>query len=281
MTYLNVSSFLFFLLLCTSPLELFAQKDMDIHPLENPMTEEYLQATLRPETPRIILTPDLLEHVKQKVATDEAMGNYYAAIKLNAENIVQEPLLERKKIGRRLLSTSREMLYRMGILGMTYLIDGDQLILNRVNEELLAICTFSDWNPSHYLDVAEMSLALALAVDWLGKDLPEATVKLVKQNLVEKGINPSYNPDGNVGWIRGGNNWNQVCHAGMIAASIVVAEDEPALAAKTIHRALDGIPYAMHAYLPDGIYPEGSTYWGLWHQLFSGNILHVGDIIRH
>ena len=48
----------------------------------------------------------------------------------------------------------------------------------------------------------------------------------------------------------------------MIAASIVVAEKDPELAAKTISRALDGMPHALAEYGPDGVYPEGATYWG-------------------
>jgi len=32
--------------------------------------------------------------------------------------------------------------------------------------------------------------------------------------------------------------------------------------AKTIHRALDGLPNALRQYMPDGVYPEGSSYWG-------------------
>src|SRR5690606_13445326 len=31
---------------------------------------------------------------------------------------------------------------------------------------------------------------------------------------------------------------------------------------KTIHRALENIPIALEEYRPDGVYPEGPTYWG-------------------
>src|SRR3546814_17731252 len=48
----------------------------------------------------------------------------------------------------------------------------------------------------------------------------------------------------------------------MIAASLAIAERDPELAAKTLHRALDGLPNALHEYMPSGVYPEGSTYWG-------------------
>jgi hypothetical protein len=47
----------------------------------------------------------------------------------------------------------------------------------------------------------------------------------------------------------------------MIAASLAIAEKDPELAAKTIRRSLDGIPNALASYMPDGVYPEGSTYW--------------------
>ncbi|MBK8503761.1 MAG: heparinase II/III family protein [Saprospiraceae bacterium] len=229
--------------------------------LQNPMTVEYLKKNLRKKSPRLILTSDYRKDLREKVKSIPPVENYYAAIKLNAAKILDEPLLQRIQIGRRLLSVSREMLYRMGILSMVYSIENDEKFLRRINDELTAVCNFTDWNPSHYLDVAEMALAVALAIDWVGSDLPKSTVEICIDNLVKKGIEPSYNEKGNVGWINGSNNWNQVCHGGMIAAAIVVSGDYPELASRTLHRALEGIPHAMAEYGPDGVYPEGSTYW--------------------
>lgn len=230
--------------------------------LENPITVEYLQTHLEDQAPRLVLNSEIEEHLREKLRTDPVVQNMYQALRLNADDIRSEPLLERELTGRRLLSVSREMLYRMNVLGMVYRIDGEPDVLDRINEELLAVIGFSDWNPSHYLDVAEMSMAVAIAVDWAGDDLPAGTVRRAKAALVEKGITPSYDEQGNVGWITNDNNWNQVCHAGMIAAATVVADEEPELAATTINRALDGMPYALKEYGPDGVYPEGPTYWG-------------------
>lgn len=230
--------------------------------LENPVDVEYLRRHLRKEQPRLIMTPATKRHLRERLDTDPVVRNVYEALKRNAEAIRTEPLLEREVVGRRLLATSREMLHRMNVLGMVYAIERDPAVLKRINDELLAVIGFEDWNPSHYLDVAEMAMAVALAVDWIGGDLPPSTVERAKEALIEKGIEPSYDEDGNTGWIYGNNNWNQVCHGGMIAASIAVAEEEPELAARTISRALDGMPYAMEEYGPDGVYPEGPTYWG-------------------
>ncbi len=239
------------------------QHQDELMQLENPISATYLKKNLRQSSPRLILTPSIEKELKKKIKTEPVVKNYYAAIKRNAAKIQTEPLLKRNMIGRRLLSISREMLYRMGILAIVYRIEQDPRILARINEEIIAVCQFSDWNPSHYLDVAEMSLAVALAVDWVGKALPQSTLDLAMTSLIEKGIKPSYNQESNVGWwINGTNNWNQVCHGGMIAASIVIAERDAELAAKTISRALDGMPNALKKYGPDGVYPEGPTYWG-------------------
>lgn len=243
--------------------DLFAQQKEDIPRLENPMSAQYLKRKLEKAHPRLVLNPSIEKLVKKKIKSDPIVKNYYAAIKWNAEKIKRQPLLERIVTGRRLLSVSREMLYRVNMLGMVYRMEKDPEMLQRLNEEVIAVCNFSDWNPSHYLDVAEMSLAVALAIDWGWDDLPDETIKMAIDALIEKGIKPSWPENGkNPGWAFGSNNWNQVCNGGMIAASIAIAERDPELASKTIKRSLDGIPMALSSYLPDGVYPEGSTYWG-------------------
>lgn len=235
----------------------------DIPKLNNPMTTQYLKKNLSKSQPRLVLNRSAEQILRQKLKTDPVTQNMYKAIQLNSEKILEEPLLERIQIGRRLLSVSREMLYRMNMLGMIYRIDKDPKILERINDELVVVCNFRDWNPSHFLDVAEMAMAVAIGLDWTAGDLPKSTIGLAEKALIEKGIQPSWPEDGkNPGWAYGNNNWNQVCNGGMIAASIAIAEKDPELAAKTIHRALDGLPRSLASYMPDGVYPEGSTYWG-------------------
>lgn len=230
--------------------------------LQNPISVRYLKTNLRKSSPRLVLTPAIEKKLKMKIKSDAVVRNYYEALKINAQQIQQTPLLTRQMEGRRLLAVSREMLYRMTVLSMVYRMEKDPGVLKRIDDEVKAVCNFSDWNPSHYLDVAEMSLAVAIAVDWVGDALPKATADLAKTSLIEKGIKPSYPQDGIPGWVNGTNNWNQVCNGGMIAASVVIADKDPELAAKTIRRALNGMPNALRQYGPDGLYPEGATYWG-------------------
>ncbi len=238
----------------------FAQ---EIPKLDNPMSEQYLKEHLRKSQPRLVFNSSIEKNLKQKIKTDPVLQNMYKAIQLNADAIFDEPFLTYKKTGRRLLDVSREMLYRINMLAFVYRMENDSKILDRIDKEVLAVCSFSDWNPSHFLDVAEMALAVALALDWTTGDLPKETIEIAKKALLEKALKPSWPASGeDLWWANGTNNWNQVCNGGMIAASIAIAEDNPELAAKTIHRALEGLPHALVEYGPDGVYPEGATYWG-------------------
>ena len=235
--------------------------------LENPITAKYLKNNLSKTSPRLVLNKDIEKKLKQKLKTDPVVQNVYKGIKQNAEAVFEQtiinldiPLEERSQNNQ--LDISRDLLHRISMLAMVYRIEKDPRMLARINEEVIAACNFPTWNPKHFLDVGEMSLGIALAVDWVGKDLPASTVKLAKKALIEKGINPSWPENGeDPKWAYGHNNWNQVCNGGLVAAAIVVAEEAPELAAKTIYRAIDGMANALDQYGPDGVYPEGATYW--------------------
>jgi hypothetical protein len=231
--------------------------------LENPVTVAWLKTHLKQNSPKLILTPEIEKNLLSKLETDQYLKNYYAYLLNEADGILKKPLLKHELEGFRLLAVSRQMVERMGVLCMVYRINRNPEILKRIDEEVKTVCAFEDWNPQHFLDIAEMSFAVAIAVDWAGSALPAKTVVLAKKSLIEKGIKPSYNEAGpRMFWIDGTNNWNSVCHGGMIAASIVTANLDPELAAKTIARALDKLPNSLQEYAPDGVYPEGPTYWG-------------------
>lgn len=241
---------------------LFAQEEIKVK-LENPVTASYLKKNLSNRSPKLILTPKIEKELIEKFKTDPLVQNYYKYLKNESERILKEPLLKRELEGFRLLAVSRELVERMGVLCMVYRIDKNPEILDRINEEIKTICNFIDWNNQHFLDVAEMSFGVALSVDWVGKWLPKETVELAKLSLIEKGIKPSFNEGGTrMFWINSTNNWNAVCHGGLVAAALVTADINPELSAKTIARALEKLPGSLAEYAPDGVYPEGPTYWG-------------------
>jgi len=126
---------------------------------------------------------------------------------------------------------------------------------------LLAISAFSDWNPTHFLDVAEMTMAVAIGYDWLHKDLSPASRAAIKEGILKKGLEPSLDAKYN-SWLKATHNWNQVCNAGMTYGALAIYEDQPELARNIINRAIETIVLPMEDYSPSGAYPEGYGYWG-------------------
>jgi len=235
----------------------------DVPKLQNPMSVKYLKENLRKTKPRMVFNDEIVANLREKIKTDPVIGNLYRAIRGNARKILELPLISRVKTSNAMLDVSREMLRRVNMLGVVYLVERDPSILERLDREILATCRFSDWNPPVYLDVAEICMAVALALDWTCDRLPEATRRIAKNALREKGIYPSWPEHGGTRqwWVAHPNNWNQVCNGGMIAASLALAEDDPELAAKTIARALEGLNPVLAEYMPDGVYPESPMYW--------------------
>src|SRR5688500_15487840 len=236
MKFVRISTLFCLTLLATTGLALKGTPIPDPVELENPISVQYIKSHLRKASPKLVLTPPIGKNLRSKLKSDAVVKNFFSAMKVNAARILGEPLLTREVIGRRLLATSREMLYRMNVLAMVYRIEKDPTILKRIDDELKAVCGFSDWNPSHYLDVAEMSLAVALALDWAGEALPKATVDQAKTALINKGIKPSFPEKGEPGWVNGTNNWNQVCNGGMITGAAMITAWVPEFASTSIRR---------------------------------------------
>ena len=214
-----------------------------------------------PQHPRILLLEGEESAVRKTLSSENKWESVSSFILYECNRIVKEPPVERKLIGRRLLDKSREALRRIFYLSYAWRMTSDAKYLERAEQEMLAVSAFSDWNPSHFLDVAEMTMGVAIGYDWLYDKLSEESRNIIKGAIVEKGLKPSLLPANN-GWATRTNNWNQVCNAGMTFGALAVYEDEKELAVQIIDRAVSSIKLPMGDYDPDGAYPEGFGYWG-------------------
>ena len=220
-----------------------------------------LQAITNKQHPRILLLKGEERQILQSISDNLVWKKMHEAILNECDNIVSLPAVERIQIGRRLLDKSREALRRVFYLSYAWRMTGDEKYFRRCESELLAVSGFSDWNPSHFLDVAEMTMAVAIGYDWLYPKLSESSKKVIREAIVTKGLNLSLDPKYN-GWVGAVHNWNQVCNAGMTFGALAVAEDFPELSGTMIERAIGSIKLPMGEYAPNGAYPEGYTYWG-------------------
>ena len=208
--------------------------------------------------PRLFADADGFARVKARIGSDELVKLAAEHVRTVADALVPTTPSKRIKEGKRLLGVSRTALYRIATLAMAYRLYSNRTHLDRAVAEMRAVCAFEDWNPSHFLDVGEMSLAVAVGYDWLYADLDAATRREIAAGLRRCGLDASQMK---LWWIRAHNNWGQVCHAGILAAALALAEENPADAARYVQRAVDCLPISMKALAPNGSYPEGPGYW--------------------
>lgn len=224
---------------------------------DNPLTA----STKVPVHPRILLLREEEQAIQKTIQADPTWAKIHQAIVAEAEAIGKAPVLERKMIGRRLLSVSREALRRIFTLSYAYRLTQQPTYLKRAEQELLTVSAFSDWNPSHFLDVAEMTMAVAIGYDWLHNGLSEQSRVTIREAIQKKGLEPSLEPKNN-GWLTATHNWNQVCNAGIAYGALAIYEDHPELARSLINRAITTVKLPMGDYKPNGAYQEGYSYWG-------------------
>lgn len=214
-----------------------------------------------PAHPRILMFKGEEAAIKTTIAADQLWTKLQAAMIAESDKLIGIQPVERIQIGRRLLDKSREALRRIFFLSYAYRMTGDKKYFDRAEKEMLAIAAFSDWNPTHFLDVAEMTMAVAIGYDWLHNELSPASKATIQEAIVKKGLEPSLDPKYN-SWLKAEHNWNQVCNAGMTYGAMAVYEDHTNLAKQIINRAIESIVLPMKDYAPDGAYPEGYGYWG-------------------
>lgn len=213
--------------------------------------------------PRLLFPVAREAEVKARIAADPLAAEIQKAVVKRAEQVLKERTCEYLiPDGKRLLSESRKALHHVLYCGWAWRTTGDVRFRDRVIRELDAACALKDWNPSHFLDTAEMSTAVAIGYDWLYPALNAEQRKRYEDTLFDKGLRVVGKVHPKTAWWTGAtNNWSQVCGTGMALAAEAVKERDPELCAALVKHGDDLIAKCEHFYLPDGAYPEGPSYW--------------------
>jgi hypothetical protein len=224
--------------------------------------EDDILVTLRQAHPRLYATADQFASVQRLAESNPLVRRWYTQLEEQAGRMLQEPPAEHKLVGPRLLSQSRAALRRISTLTGLYRLDGDRTKAERARREMLTAAAFPDWNPSHFLDVAEMTNALAIGYDWLHELLSAEDRAVIRKAIVDQGLRPGLQVyRKGTGWPRAIHNWNQVCNGGLLAGALAIADEEPELAREIVTHARQSIVLAMRSFEPDGGWAEGPGYW--------------------
>jgi len=258
-----LGALIIFLLTTASSL---AQVPVPDHPL----------ATLKTGHPRLIATDADFARLRDLMKTDSTAAAVYDGLKRQADKMLDQPTVVHRLIGPRLLDQSRLCLERVYTLALVYRLSGDAKYRDRALTELRAAAAFPDWNPSHFLDVAEMTHALAIGYDWLYSDLSPDDRALLRRAMTEKGLDEAMKIyKRHNWWTVAVHNWNQVCNGGITLGALALADEDPERAEYILKQSIASIQLAMASYAPDGGWAEGPGYW---HYATSYNVFYLAGL---
>ena len=227
--------------------------------------------------PRIILTEEKLDSLRSHIGDDTVTGVLLERLRAEADRIIREVKIPAYDAygDKHLLETSKAIQRHVATLALAYNIFGEEKYAERAYLFLKKACEYPDWSPKHFLDTAEMCTAFAYGYDWLYNWLTPEQRKLIRTNLIEKGLkqvmedytDTPVNRTRTYKWYQDddGDNWQLVCTGGTNLAALAIGDETDArsIAAEVITYGYKrAYTFVRHAYSTlDGTYKEGLGYW--------------------
>ena len=170
-------------------------------------------------------------------------------------------------------------------------LDGRGRYLAAVQREVDAILDEKAWTlPAHDASlnnfngrVVEVDLgaamrgwSMATVAGWLGDSLGAVRLARLQTEIRRRVSDPYLNairngPVGGMWWVHTNSNWNAVCHAGVVGATLAAVADR-AVRAEVVASAEANLPYFVSGFTEDGYCTEGIGYWsyGFGHHVLLG-----------
>ena len=221
---------------------------------------EITEKSVIPDHPRLFMLKEEEREIKKRVLAEPLFRDLQQLIIKESDKMLVLPTITRNQIGIRILHTSQEAKRRIFYLSYSFRMTGNKAYLNAAEKVMLDMSKFDNWNPSHFLDVAEMTAALAIGYDWLYHELPPSSKETIAKAIQKMGLDEAKD-EKKCWWLRADMNWNQVCNAGISLGALALFENDPAGSAALLNRALKSIKLPMTVYQNNGAYPEGYAYW--------------------
>ena len=217
--------------------------------------------------PRVLMNRADFDRLKEKALNNRFQNKTLYKLHKLLIDVANESVADNTEIvyqldaaGKRILDKSQLALKRIGSCAYAYRMTGMAKYREKAVSDMKTVLAFSDWNQSrHFLDTSEMAFAVALGYDWLYYSLDyDLRVKARKAMLNYDIVNArSHWSNTEAG------NWNQVCYGGSIAAAIAIYGKEKSASGGLINDCIKNNGDMVKAiYDPDGVYPEGYSYWG-------------------
>ncbi|MBE7050515.1 MAG: hypothetical protein E7394_07075 [Ruminococcaceae bacterium] len=230
--------------------------------------------------PRLLVSgDDGIRELRRKIKYEPYKSWADGIIAKAEENITQmttKPIVYEIPDGVRLLNVSRRVLQDVENIGFAYLMTGDAKYAQKVVEAVMTVCAFPDWNSRHFLDVGEMSAAVALGYDWCYDSFTENQRETVKNVLINYALRPVMDDYNEVPsrvrtyrWSSKStgaypNNWISICTGGTNMAVLAIGDEDLGDftdAGKVVTEGMKRFKDLADSYLPDGGFLDGPNYW--------------------
>lgn len=219
--------------------------------------------------PRVMMNKEIYDRVVYNYANDEDVKSWGDKIIKSAEAYLLKDMPTYDiPDGYRLLATSRDVYSRAQYLSMAYILTKDAKYAENLYDVFEAAGNFPDWNPQHFLDIAEMTCAFSIGYDWLYDYWTDEQKAFMEEKIYEYGLTPGndayYGNLGSYGWWTPGNvtNWNVVCNGGMLMGAVAIFDKYPDMCSKMIEIECRDLESMLNSFYPDGAWFEGIGYWG-------------------
>ncbi|PWN36949.1 uncharacterized protein FA14DRAFT_159220 [Meira miltonrushii] len=240
---------------------------------------------LRPH-PRIMTTAAEWDCLPNKIANDAYLTVWNYTIFQNASAWYAMPptkyVTDGGIAGSGILDPAREVQLRVKTFAYAYHLSGnDTKWRDRAWDELYAASGNDSanpwgagnpptqvWNPTHFLDLAELTAAFAIGYDWLYYAWTPQQRTALAWSIVTQGLQngvQAYQPKNEWSWWQTTNgNWNCVCNSGLLLGALALGSEDPSGTAAT-NIIANTIPNmkgnCMQAVYDDGTWTETANYW--------------------
>ena len=135
--------------------------------------------TITASHPRLFLSEKEFASMRSRInsTTDQRLIDMHAQYMAWAEEFAekQEEFVFERNASGNILHVSRNAFAQIVSCAYAYRFCKDVKYLHHAENVLVAVCDFDHWNQSHYLDVANMSMAVSIGYDWLYDKLKNTT----------------------------------------------------------------------------------------------------------
>jgi hypothetical protein len=218
--------------------------------------------------PRILLTEADAERIKSIAQIDPFAKATYDNIISRANAILSQPLLNYGLDGAnlRIPSIHRFSNEEVPFLVLAYLFTKDTRYALRCWQQLDQMTNWPDWGANrHFLDAGIAAKGVAIAYDglyhYLTADQRTKLAGAVRSKVLNPGVSQIQGGPSPFKWWLSKDNWNGICHGGMIMAALATYETDPGFNSQLIATCTNGTLKYIESLGPDGASEEGMSYW--------------------